>query len=272
MDTSLANGFANLLMMLFMCEKNGNTDVRGVVEGDDGLFVMTGRPPTDDLFNRMGLHLKFDTYHSIGDTSFCGCMFDPGDMTLVMDPIKAILRLGWGTERYVRAGLRRLKALLRAKALSYGHSFPACPVISEAAKMALRVTNDVTHYQMVKAVTRLRLPQWDREALLGAIHKGYPPFKEPTTASRDVVDRKFSLSESDQLYLEARYRCHNDLSAVSIDPTFFNEDQQDYYDKYYVPCKHYDYAGGADTNFRIIDWIKAVARQCKTFTLVDAYF
>jgi len=62
MNTSLGNGFSNLMIMKFVLKKQ-NIKGKGIVEGDDGLFVVSKRPNMK-MFLDMGLELKFDFMES----------------------------------------------------------------------------------------------------------------------------------------------------------------------------------------------------------------
>jgi len=76
MNTSLGNGFSNLLLMLFVLNEKGCTDISGVVEGDDGLFVFNGPVPSSSDFLSLGMEIKLDEHRKYNEASFCGVVFD----------------------------------------------------------------------------------------------------------------------------------------------------------------------------------------------------
>lgn len=141
MTTSLGNGFSNLMLMTHAC-RILKVECRGVVEGDDGLFVfMPGsRYPDAAMFSRFGCIIKLDVYERISDASFCGQLFDPIDQEIITDPMEVIARIAWLNSRYAASRSSKLKALLRCKALSYYYQYPACPIVTELALYCLRVS------------------------------------------------------------------------------------------------------------------------------------
>jgi hypothetical protein len=150
MCTSLGNGFSNLMFMLFMCEQKGCTNVSGVVEGDDGLFKMTGDYPGEEDFKKLGLVIKLELHDRLESASFCGLVFDKLDRRNITDPLEVLANLGWTSERYTGASKRTHKALLRSKALSLLYQYPGCPIISVLAKRLLYLTDDVSWYDLRK--------------------------------------------------------------------------------------------------------------------------
>lgn len=105
MDTSLSNGFSNLMLFLFMAKIKGATSARGFVEGDDGLFrVSPARcAPTEKDFADLGFTIKIGHTPHLSRASFCGQVYDMTDLIVVTDPKEVIARLGWTNKKYVRA-------------------------------------------------------------------------------------------------------------------------------------------------------------------------
>jgi len=60
MDTSLSNGFSNLMLWLFASYEKGCPEdkIKGYVEGDDGLFNNSGPTPDEDDFLKLGFTIK----------------------------------------------------------------------------------------------------------------------------------------------------------------------------------------------------------------------
>ena len=67
-NTSLGNGFANLMLMSFNAKKQGLL-FDGFVEGDDGLFAFSG-PVKFDIINDLGFTLKLEPHNTLYSTSF----------------------------------------------------------------------------------------------------------------------------------------------------------------------------------------------------------
>lgn len=140
MCTSLGNGFTNLMLMLFLCEENGVTDVTGVVEGDDGLFNIDGPVPTSAQFAECGFVIKMEEHLNLSEASFCGCVFDVDDLVNVTNPLEKLLDFGWCKEVYSGASVNKKMMLLRAKALSTAHQYAGCPVLQSFAQYILYCT------------------------------------------------------------------------------------------------------------------------------------
>jgi hypothetical protein len=144
MCTSLGNGFTNLMLMLFLCEENGCTEVNGVVEGDDGLFSIVGKAPSAEQFAECGFVIKMEEHTNLAEASFCGCVFDVDDKVNVTNPIDKLLEFGWCKEAYALSSDSKKMQLLRAKALSMAHQYKGCPVLQSFAQHVLYCTRSFT--------------------------------------------------------------------------------------------------------------------------------
>lgn len=205
MNTSLGNGFSNLMFMLFILSEEGCQDVDGVVEGDDGLFRYQGRCPKGADFEKLGLKIKLEPCENITEASFCGLIFDPEDLVNVTDPFAEIATMFW-----VRGGAAlkqsKLKALLRCKSLSLAHQYPGSPVLQSMAQCVLRMTRNVAHVATQIANNNKFLNTWEREQLLEA---GFDERNIPTRvvppSTRHLMESKFGLPVETQLRLEAMF-------------------------------------------------------------------
>lgn len=197
MNTSLGNGFANLMIMLFVCKESGCSNVVGVVEGDDGLFVMTGTPPTAEDFKRLGLTIKLEVHTEIETASFCGIIFDKYERRNVTDPIDVLMDFGWTTGRYKNAGKRRCLELLKAKSLSLLYQYPGCPIISALARYGLRVTRGVGVRRVLDTMNL-----WEREQLLEALSRKAKLDVEVGPRTRMLVQEKFGILIEHQIEIE----------------------------------------------------------------------
>jgi len=142
MNTSLGNGFSNLMLMYFVCEERGLPEPPGFVEGDDGIFRFTNKNnvPTKEDFANLGFTIKIDWHRDLSTASFCGIVFSEDDLNNVTDPISAMLSFGWSTRRYCRSKNKIQKELLRAKSFSMLYSYPGCPILRSLAEYGIRVT------------------------------------------------------------------------------------------------------------------------------------
>lgn len=142
MNTSLGNGFSNLMMMLFICEEKGIPEPPGFVEGDDGIFRFNDRSkvPIAKDFLELGFTIKIEWHTNLSTASFCGIVFSEEDLNNVTSPIDALLSFGWTTRRYSRSNKKVYMELLRAKAFSMLYSYPGCPILRKLAEYGIRVT------------------------------------------------------------------------------------------------------------------------------------
>lgn len=239
MCTSLGNGFTNLMAMLFMCERAQCTNVRGVVEGDDGLFAMDGQAPSAEDFAKLGLVIKLVQHTNLCSASFCGLIFDPEDMVNIADPLKILATFGWASATYRRSKPEILRALLRCKALSLLAQYPGAPVIQSLALYGLRATGDVRYCKMYRAVNmRGGFDEWHRKEILAALRSGPQPRPVPTR-TRDLMAEVFGLSVRDQLCIESYLDSLNDVVPLEVDQSLFPR-QWRWYAERYVTEDHGD--------------------------------
>jgi hypothetical protein len=218
MCTSLGNGFSNLMFMLFMAKQKGCTDVKGVVEGDDGLFTMNGDPPTSEDFARLGLIIKMETHLHLSTASFCGIVFDEDDLLNITDPRTVLVNFGWGSRIYAGSHNKKiLSALLRCKALSLAYSYPGCPILGALAKMALRVTEGITNRDIVHLVVNRRqaMNDWQREWTL-ALMKKHPVFQDPPLNTRFLMEKLYGILVEDQIAIEKHFDSINELGPINF--------------------------------------------------------
>ncbi len=208
MCTSLGNGFSNLMFMLFTCEENGVLWVDGVVEGDDGLFAITGTPPTSDDFARLGLNIKLEVHDKIQSASFCGIIFDEEDLVNVTDPMSVLVGFGWSNRAYVNSRPSKLRNLLECKALSLVYEYPGCPVVASLARYVLR--NIKSGSRLVSFVKNWKgFNTYERTTLLEAVASrrevgfNHRLYRDTPVRTRFLVEEKFGLPVSDQLAIES---------------------------------------------------------------------
>ena len=143
MSTSLGNGFSNLMIWMFLAERNG-IKVKGVVEGDDGLFAQCGGDyilKTSD-FKSVGFEAKLEVHKDLLTASFCGISMSE-DLISLTDPRKVLLNFGWSHSPACGPSPRVRIQLLRAKALSLLYEHPRCPILSKLAMRVIQMTEGV---------------------------------------------------------------------------------------------------------------------------------
>lgn len=229
MCTSLGNGFANLIVMLFVLKKFcGLENPQGVVEGDDGLFTILGPSPPIEAFTRLGLRIKLEVHSELSEASFCGLVFDPVEQINVTDPRKVLATFGWIGSQYVKARSSKQQGLLRCKALSLAHQYPGCPIICALADYGLFVTRGL-QIGWVLEKNRM-LSQYDRERLLLAMSTPVVR-KEPGARTRALVEKMYGISSAEQLRVESYLRSLTRLQPLSISLDF-PRDWRDYNETY----------------------------------------
>jgi hypothetical protein len=236
MDTSLANGYANVCFLLFLLDRQG-IKLKLRSEGDDSL---SSAPLHAELHAEMladlGIVLTMETKECFSEGSFCGLMACPDALDNMTDPVKAIIKFGW-TYSKLHAGKAKMEELLRAKALSLGFEYPRCPILWALSKQILKLLGEG------KAVftDRWKLQQSNLETMSPSLIKA--GIAEPKMSSRVACAKLFGISIDTQRAVEQQI-----FSMTKIRP--FNEgplhdlilsrstpDQQRYYRNYCVTAK-----------------------------------
>lgn len=201
MWTSMANGFTNLMVMAFLATVvNGWPTLEGLVEGDDGLFVMTGPAVTTQQFASLGFDVKSEIHDTPEEAGFCHVHYVPGEFDILVEPIEKVAKLGWTHSTMMWGGPKVMRGLARAKALSELALHPKSPIVSAMARWMIRTTSDVNarfetgrscywEKQIFDIVSR---GGWLEEAMTA----------KPTKAARDFVAVKWGVSVDEQLQVE----------------------------------------------------------------------
>lgn len=185
MCTSLGNGFTNLMLALYIAHTQGKT-IDGIVEGDDGLFS-TDAEFTTDIYADLGFTIKIVRHDSPLEASFCGIVCSE-DFQNIKNPHKVLEKFGW-TANLIHAGPQILNELLAAKSLSLLYEMPHCPIIGALARKAITMVPPGT------------MPRFDNSYKTTPEYFDIPPFA-PTIATRELFERKFNISISEQLACE----------------------------------------------------------------------
>lgn len=214
MCTSLGNGFTNLMLMLFVAHKCG-AEVTGVVEGDDGLFVVEGEIDVT-YFQKLGMDIKLEYHENINEASFCGLIFDPDDLINVTDPLEVLANFGWTSSLYMGCSKKTKRQLIRAKSLSLLAQYPGMPIVQELALYGLRMTEGEKMCDILRRLYKTNM--WEREYVLNALDLTRIGEAMPVPRNtRLLVEKKFGVTIEDQLRIEELLRSKNDLSPLNID-------------------------------------------------------
>lgn len=139
MNTSLGNGFTNLILFLFFMQELGNEDFCCVVEGDDLLAKVDGPLPSKEDYERAGFTIKVERHLKLSDCSFCGLVFDENEMICIADPLKIIMKMGWSSHLWTQCSKRTRLRLLKSKALSCYHQYRGVPIVQAFSWNILRL-------------------------------------------------------------------------------------------------------------------------------------
>jgi hypothetical protein len=216
MNTSLGNGFTNLMALLFLFRNRD--DVQMVIEGDDSLVSFIGDHPVERDFESVGLTIKISVRDRLNQTGFCQLMFDEEDRINVSDPVEALVSFAWTSRAYVGARKSRLSALLRSKSLSYLHQYPGCPVIQSLALYGLRITKDVDIAGFIE--NERSLSMWERQQLRDAEsalrkYSAQQAFmKQVPLNTRLLVQERFGMTIETQIAIERYLDSKTDLSPL----------------------------------------------------------
>lgn len=201
MCTSLGNGYTNLVLIDLIAEELKWSNVRRIVEGDDGLISYYGRKPEREDFLKFGFDIKMEYHESVSDASFCGLVFAPESEQIIANPRKYLNSFGWLDVQYVNAADKKLKALLKCKALSLLYQFSGCPILGSLCRYFLRVTSDVRWkigkhdmFQRERILNNIRLLKDNWNKYLD---------ERPSFETRALFDRLYSISLDEQKSLES---------------------------------------------------------------------
>jgi len=244
MNTSLGNGFSNLMFMLYLTECNGNENVRGVIEGDDGLFVMSGPPPPPERFAGFGLDIKIINFSDINHASFCGMVFDLDERKNVTDPISELINFAWCKAEYAKSKPSKHKMLLRCKALSMLYQYPNCPILTTFAEKMLQFTSGIyigdflenTNYfnQYEKHYVTLAWREWQQKTRFYTRVKNKNLLERPGAKTRRLVEQLYGVSVQDQCLIEKYIDGMTELTPIRCEalsrhvPQVSNEYYGDY--------------------------------------------
>lgn len=256
MSTSLGNGFSNLMVMLFVAKSKGCSDVKGVVEGDDGLFTMQGPTPTRNDFADLGFEIKLAKNYYINDCSFCGIVFDDVEKLVVTDPAKVIMNFGWTTRQYLHASDKKLRALLRAKSMSFLAAYPGCPIIQELAVYGIRVTRDIDDRFLRRTIARMKISAYEKQKMYGSTNPIAIPVGDRT---RILISDRYGITVDQQIAVETMLRNKNDLSPILLDSQIlFHDHTSDYYENYVISFPHREGCFDVPNSSQVIDELATI--------------
>lgn len=229
MNTSLGNGFSNLMLILYACFSHGITDVEVCVEGDDSLCSYVGPIIDGQFWSSFGFSIKLIYHHYPSYASFCGQVFNFETLTIIPDPIKILLNLTWMNMKYCNRKPIVHAGLLRARALSILYQYSGCPIVQELAVYALRVSEHAPIYE---------------DDTLDSFHKqvfhearcSILPVRIISPVDRALMFQLYGISPTEQIEVEKYLKSLTRLQPLSIPilKKYCNADQVHYYYNYVV--------------------------------------
>lgn len=244
MDTSLSNGFSNLMFLLYSAEANGidPDSVLAVIEGDDALCVVPGEIP-DSFYKDFGLSVKIEQHDHLEYASFCGLVFDLKDRAIVTDVFDAIATFGWTTQNYLNAKPEMLKSILRCKALSMAYQYKNCPILSKFSFKMLQLTSDVKIDKIMMNPKFIDSYYLDilQQAIEYSSKNGLIP--DVQLGTRNLVESLYGINIADQLKIEKQIDDIVDLSPFDC-PLLLKhapKSYQQYYERYVIQRQTRDY-------------------------------
>jgi len=235
MHTSLANGFTNLMVIMYICQMRG-LSFQGVVEGDDGLFGFDSEVPIAADFQQLGFSIKLNTFDDLYKASFCGIVFEPESCINITDPRDFLASLAWVNAKYSGAKSTKLKSLQKAKALSYYHQYPGCPIIQAAAKYVLNRTKSI---DLRWALEKGGINEYERNLLIEAVEAQAWRLKPAPVSDNErvLMAEVFGVSFDNQIAIEKFFEDHantDNLRYPSYVVDLFHGHWMDFSDKYVV--------------------------------------
>lgn len=191
MCTSLGNGFTNSMVIRFIKMKMKEEADRHKVEGDDGISA-TMKTLREDLFKRLGLNIKIQTFEELCMASFCGQVFDEAD-TILTSPVRAIVLMPWIGSQYMFAKKSKQLGIFKSKCLSYLWQYNGCPIIMPYCLRMLDLLTGVAPRNIWKGYWMSRMKE-----LMGG---DFVP-REITADGRRICHDLYHIPVRDQVRIE----------------------------------------------------------------------
>jgi len=225
MNTSLGNGFVNLMLFLFNNERLGNKYFDCLVEGDDLIAVYSGIELNKDHYLELGYTIEIKSPSRPSLASFCGLICDEEEQVSITDPTKLMLTIGWTSVRYLSAPEKTLMQLLRAKGYSTLYQYPGVPIIQSLALMILRLTKGHSYRKPVDWTNW----QWHNQFSSHAESRPIGP------KTRQLMSDYFGYSQDEQMVLEQYFDTVKQLQPIPLELVHATHDQKNYFDRFVMP-------------------------------------
>jgi len=198
MNTSLGNGFTNLMILLYAVHKY-KIDYSGpIIEGDDALIGLSS-PIPEEYYKNMALNVKLELVDDISEGSFCGLVYDPIELVNIREPIETLCTTPWVTRKYAACNDKTYFSLLKSKALSLMFEYPGCPIVYNYGKKLFCLLNE---YE-IKFELENSYKKFEQQRIYKNYLKNKVPFKETGLRTRLLMEKIFKIPVSAQLRIES---------------------------------------------------------------------
>lgn len=206
MNTSLGNGFSNWIFTKFCVNYISGSNLRGIFEGDDGLFRYEGEEFPVHLAGRCGFSLKIQPT-IVNRASFCGNIFDLHKEVVIADPWYTLASTGFSFNA-VGASTKTVNLLTAAKGISLMYQYSNCPVLPHFGRRMLRtsmINLKYTEQQIRQELSEYYLKSqkidwWERRKMLECLRETLTI--EVDHSTRLLMEQHFGFSIELQLYIE----------------------------------------------------------------------
>lgn len=237
MNTSLGNGFSNLMFLLFACHHYKIQYSGPIVEGDDALIGLMKRIPPE-YYTQMGLNVKMELVQDISEGSFCGLVYDPTELINIRDPRETLATTCWVTRKYSSSNLSNYYSLIRSKALSLIYEYPGCPIVYNYGRKIFNLLSDYDIKIRYEGTYSYEQMQRAYESYVN----NKLPFVETGQRTRLLMEKMFKIDVPTQLRIESEIELmtidnFNLPSVLDIMPDCWKRN----YDNYVVINKFQDF-------------------------------
>lgn len=196
MNTSLGNGFSNLMFLLFACYLYKIKYSGPIIEGDDALIGLNKVVPAQYYID-MGLNVKLESVEDISEGSFCGLVYDPIECLNIRDPRATLATFPWVPKKYTFCNEKTFYGLLKSKALSLIYEYPGCPIVYAFGRKVLHLTHNYD--------VKISGSSYEVEILKRAYDlyvKDKLPDKDVGPRTRLLMEKIFKIPVSTQITIE----------------------------------------------------------------------
>lgn len=206
MNTSLGNGFSNLMFLLYACHKYKLSYSGPIIEGDDALIGLNSRIP-QEYYDNMGLNVKLEFVDDISEGSFCGLVYDPIELINIREPLETLCTTPWVPRKYACSSLKTYYSLLRSKALSLMFEYPGCPIIYDYGKKIFELLSEYEIKLKYEDSYKFELNKQAYDAYVN----DKIPFVETGPRTRQLMEKVFKIDVATQ------HRIESEIQLMTID-------------------------------------------------------